>query len=168
VIDASEGALASRVAGRQALIDQHRCVLLATNALDDTQLPPQELLAGYQGQGQAERGVRFLKDPRFLAASLYRKKPARIMALVMVMTVCLLVYAALESRIRTARKDQGATFPTQQGTAVQNPTARWVLHDCGGSQVLLSPGQWPLVLKLTEEQQQLLKLLGTPYERFYR
>jgi transposase len=31
-----DGALAMRVAARQALIDQHRCVILATNALDDT------------------------------------------------------------------------------------------------------------------------------------
>jgi transposase len=168
VIYAIEGALASRVAGRQALIDQHSCFLLATNELDDTQLPPHELLEGYKGQGQAECGFRFLKDPRFLASSLYLKKPERIMALLMVMTVCLLVYAALEYRIRTALKDQGATFPNQKGTPVQNPTARWVFHYLGGIHVLLIPGQWPLVLNLTEEHQQLLKLLGKPYERFYR
>src|SRR2546430_2975008 len=53
VIYAIEGALASRVAVRQALIDQHRGFLLATNDLDDTQLPPHELLEGYKGQGQA-------------------------------------------------------------------------------------------------------------------
>jgi|SRR2546430_10372417 hypothetical protein len=90
------------------------------------------------------------------------------MALLMVMTVCLLVYAALEYRIRNAPQDHGATFPNQQGTPVQNPTARWVFHDFVGIHVLLIPGQWPLVLNLTEEHQQLLKLLGTPYERFYR
>ena len=53
------------------------------------------MLAGYKGQARAERGFRFLKDPQFLASSLYLKKPERIMALLMVMTVCLLVYAAL-------------------------------------------------------------------------
>jgi transposase len=93
--------------------------------MDATQLPPQALLEGYQGQGHAARGFRFLKDPRFLASSLYLKKPERIMALLMVMTVCLLVYAALEYRIRHALQDHGATFPNQQGTPVQNPTARW-------------------------------------------
>jgi transposase len=35
------------------------------------------------------------------------------MALVMVMTLCLLVYAALEYRIRQALKDHAATFPDQ-------------------------------------------------------
>jgi transposase len=83
------GALASSLTVRQTRIDQHSCCILATNALDDTQLSPQELLASSKGQSQAERGFRYLKDPQFFAASLYLKKPERIMALLMVMTVCL-------------------------------------------------------------------------------
>jgi transposase len=43
VVDQLEGALAMRIAARQALIDQHRCFILATNELDDTRLSPQEL-----------------------------------------------------------------------------------------------------------------------------
>ena len=54
------------------------------------------------------------------------------MALLMVMTVCLLVYAALEYRIRTALKEHAATFPDQKGKRIQNPTARWVFHYFGG------------------------------------
>ena len=50
------------------------------------------------------------------------------MALLMVMTVCLLGYAALESRMRTALKEHGATLPDQKGHRIQNPTARWVFH----------------------------------------
>jgi transposase len=163
-----DGALASSLTSRQALIDQHSCFILATNELDDAHPPPQELLEGYTGQVHAERGFRFLKDPQFLASALYLKKPERIMALLMVMTVCLLVYAALEYRIRQALKEQGATFPNQKGQPVQNPTARWVLHYCVGIHLLLLPGQWPLVLNLTEVHQQLLRLLGKPYERLYR
>lgn len=163
-----EGSLASRIAARQALVDRQSCFLLATNEMDATQLPPQALLEGYKGQGHAERGFRFLKDPRFLASSLYLKKPERVMALLMVMTVCLLVYAALEYRIRNALKNHGATFPNQMGTPVQNPTARWVCHYFVGIHVLLIPGHWPLVLNLTEAHQQLFILLGKPYERFYR
>src|SRR5262245_10041301 len=60
------------------------------------------VLDGYKGKAQAERGFRFLKAPQFLASSLSLKKPERIMALLMVMTVCLLVYAALEYQIRAA------------------------------------------------------------------
>jgi transposase len=163
-----EGALAMRIAARQALIEQHSCFILATNELDDTLLSPQELLAGYKGQAWAERGFRFLKDPQFLASSLYLKKPERIMALLMVMTVCLLVYAALEYRIRHALKEHEATFPDQKGKRIQNPTARWVFHCFVGIHVLYLPHQWPIVLNLTEEHQHLLQVLGNRYAWFYR
>jgi transposase len=161
------GGLASSRAARQALIDQHSCFILATNDLDATQLPPQKLLEGYKGQTQVERGFRFLKDPEFLASSLYLKKPERIMALLMVMTVCLLVYAALEYRIRQALQGHDATFPNQQGKRMQNPTARWVFHYFVGIHLLIAPGQWPIVLNLTDEHRNLLQLLGKPYMAFY-
>jgi hypothetical protein len=91
VVSLIEGALASRLATRQALVDRQRCVLWATTALDAPQLPPQALLAGDQGQGHAARGVRFRKEPRFRAASRSLNKPERRMALWRVMTVCGLV-----------------------------------------------------------------------------
>jgi transposase len=162
-----EGALASSLETREALVAQQSCFVLATNELDEAQLPPQAVLAGYKGQQHAERGFRFLKDPRFLASAFYLKKPERLMALLMVMTVCLLVYAALEYRIRTALKDHGATFPNQKGQPVQNPTARWIFHSFVGIHLLLIPGKWPVVLNLTEEHQHLLRLLGQPYMWFY-
>jgi transposase len=162
-----DGALAASLVVRQALVNQQSCFILATNELDATQLPPQEMLEGYKGQVHAERGFRFLKDPTFLASSLYLKKPERIMALLMVMTVCLLVYAALEYRIRKALKDHDATFPHQTGKRIQHPTARWVFHYFVGIHLLCQVGQWPIVLNLTEEHQHLLRLLGLPYMRFY-
>jgi transposase len=161
------GALASSLAAREVLVTQHSCFILATNELDARALSPQQLLDGYTGQKHVERGFRFLKDPLFLASSLYLKKPQRIMALLMVMTVCLLVYAALEYRIRTALKAHQATFPNQTGQPIQNPTARWVFQYFVGIHLLLIPGQWPLVLNLTDTQAHLRRLLGQPYEVFY-
>jgi transposase len=108
-----------------------------------------------------------LKDPQLLASSLSLKKPERIMALLMIMTGCLLVYAALEYRMRTALQDHGATFPDQQGQPVQNPTARGIFHDLVGNHRLSVSGQWPLVLHLTQEHGNLLKLLGQPYMQLY-
>jgi hypothetical protein len=84
------------------------------------------------------------------------------MALLMVMPVFWLVYAALESRIRTALKDHGATFPNSKGQLVQNPTARWVFQYFVGIDVLLIPGEGPLGLNLADEHQRLLRLLGNP------
>lgn len=162
------GALASRLPDRQARVDRQRCLILATNELDEDQLSPQAGLDGYKGQAQAERGFRFLKDPQFLASSLYLKKPQRIMALFMVMTICLLVYAALEYRMRTALKEHGATFPDQTGKRIQNPTARWVFHYFVGIHVLYMPDQGRMVLNLTDEHRHLLELLGKRYAWFYR
>jgi transposase len=162
------GALASRLTDRRARIDQQSCFILATNELDEAQLPTPAVLDGYKGQASAERGFRFLKDPQFLASSLYLKKPERVMALLMVMTVCLLVYAALEYRIRRALQDHGATFPDQKGKRTQYPTARWVFHYFVGIHVLYIPGQGLFVLNLTDEHQHLLQLLGKRYAWFYR
>jgi transposase len=164
----SAGALASRLTDRQRRVDQQSCFILATNELDESQVSAQAVLDGYKGQAQAERGFRFLKDPQFLASSLYLKKPERLMALLMVMTVCLLVYAALEYRIRTALKEQDATFPDQKGKRIQNPTARWVFHSFVGIHVLYIPGQGLMILNLTDEHQHLLQLLGKRYVWFYR
>jgi hypothetical protein len=86
----------------------------------------------------------------------------------MVMTVCLLVYAALEYRIRKALTDHEATFPDQKGKRIHHPTARWVLHYFVGIHVLYIPGQGLFVLNLTDEHQHLLQLLGKRYEWFYR
>jgi transposase len=162
-----EGALASSITARQALVDQHSCVILATNELDDTQLPPQEVWQGDKGQVQSERGFRFLNDPQCFASSLYLKKPERIMALLMVMTVCLLVYAAWEYRIRQELKNHAATFPDHKGKRIQHPTARWVFQYFVGLHMLCQAGQWPMVLNLTEEHQHLLRLLGPPYMWLY-
>ena len=90
------------------------------------------------------------------------------MALLMGMTVCVLVSAAFEYRIRTTLKDEGATFPDQKGRRIQNPTARWVFHDFVGIHVLHIPGQPYIVLNLTEEHLHLLQLLGKRYAWFYR
>ena len=162
-----EGALASSIAAHEALVAQQSCFILATNALDDRTLPPLELLEGYKGQQHVERGFRFLKDPRFLAASLYLKNPERIMALLMVMTVCLLVYAALAYRIRKGLTDSQATFPSQKGQPIQNPTARWVFQYFGGIHLLRIPGEGAFILNLNDQHRQLLRILGHPYEAFY-
>jgi len=45
--------------------------------------------------------------------------------MMMIMTLCLLVYAALEYRIRETLKAHNQTFPNQKGKPITNPTARW-------------------------------------------
>ena len=89
------------------------------------------------------------------------------MALLMVMTVCLLVDAALEYRLRKGLTDAQATFPRQTGPLGQNPTARWVCQYFGGIHLLRIPGEGAFVLNIHDQHRQLLRILGHPSEGCY-
>lgn len=162
-----EGYLATPLDLRDQRLNNKSCFILATNELDEDALPDHEVLAGYQGQASAERGFRFLKDPLFLASSLFLKSPKRIMALMMVMTICLLVYAALQHRIRHSLQQQQQGFPDQKGKSTHSPTARWVFQHFVGVHLLVVDSQQQLALNLKDYHRQLLALLGQRYEAFY-
>src|SRR5262249_18380993 len=49
------------------LVRRKASFLVATNVLDPTQLPDQDLIQTYKDQHSVERGFSFLKTPRFLA-----------------------------------------------------------------------------------------------------
>jgi transposase len=83
--------------------------ILSTNDISES-LGMQALLEHYKSQQSAERGFCFLKSPDFLVSSLFLKKPERIEALLMIMTCCLMDYAALEYLIRTTLKENDAYF----------------------------------------------------------
>ncbi|MBO9497020.1 IS1634 family transposase [Thalassotalea sp. G20_0] len=102
------------------------CFIPGTNELDQNCMNATELLSTYKSQQQVEGGFRFLKSPDFLVSSLYLKKAERIEALLMVMTLCLMVYAAIQHRIRHELKKQSRVFSNQKKKPCQNPTARWV------------------------------------------
>lgn len=167
LVDHREGALAAARAARPARLAPHRGVILATNARAAAPRPPQTLVAGSTGQAHAERGVRFVTEPALLAASCSLKTPERRMALLLVMTGCVLVSAALESRRRQALQGHDATFPNHPGPRVQPPTARWVLHDVVGIHRLMAPGPWPLGWHLTDQPRPLLPLRGKPSMALY-
>lgn len=162
-----EGSMASMLQERIRRIERKSCFILATNQLDCESLSNEELIDAYKDQQKVERGFRFLKDPMFMASTLFLKSPKRIMALMMVMTLCLLVYAALEHRIRKALTEDNKTFPNQKGILITNPTTRWVFQFFGGIHVLVIARMQTLVLNLNEHHVALLKLLGEKYEILY-
>lgn len=143
------------------------CFILATNQLDMTKLSADQLLADYKSQQKVERGFRFLKDPLFLSSSVFLKSPKRIMALTMVMTICLLVYAALEQRIREGLKASKQLFPNQKGVWINRPTVRWIFQCFQNIQVIYFSGASPIVLNLNERHSIILKLLGKPFGKVY-
>ncbi len=143
--------------------------ILASNELDPGSLSDADLLTTYKAQAIPERGFRFLKDPMFLASTLFLKKVERVMALLMVMTVCLLVYAALEYRIRATLRSHDAMLPDQKGKATSRPTARWVFELFLDVHLLLivTDTTQVSVMNLKTELRQLLILLGPAYQRAY-
>lgn len=108
-------------------VEQKSCFILATNT-NENELSSIEILTHYKAQSAVERGFRFLKDPLFFVSSLFIKKPSRIDALLMVMTLSLLVYSIAQRRMRANMKKVKATIPNQINQETATPTLRWVFQ----------------------------------------
>src|SRR5262249_58586545 len=108
----------------------------ATNVLAPTHSSAQELIQTYKAQPRVERGFAFLKDPLFLASSVFVKKPERIVALSLIMVLCLLVYRLAEYRLRDQLAATGQTIPSQVNKPTDRPTMRWVFQCFEGVDLL--------------------------------
>jgi transposase len=146
--------------------DLHKgsCFILASN---DLAHKPEEIIDAYKNQYVVERGFRFLKSPEFLADSLFLKKPQRIEALLMIMTLCLLVYSALEYKIRSTLQEQPPFYPDQKGKPILTPTTRWVFQTFIDVHVLSIDTAQYIVTNIKEYNRQLLTFLGHPYLNMY-
>lgn len=110
--------------------------ILATNDLDEKNYPDIQILKEYKEQQHVENGFRFLKDPWFMVDSVFLKKNTRIEALMMVMTLCLLVYNVAQYKLRQALKEKNETLPNQLGKAIKTPTMRWIFQLMEGAGVV--------------------------------
>lgn len=146
--------------------EQAGLFILATNDLSD-HLDMEGLLATYKSQQAVERGFRFLKSPEFLTSSLFLKKAERIEALLMVMTCSLMIYAALEHRIRQSLQQKGLHFPDMKKKPSQTPTARWVFLCFSGIHELSVDDAPPLIVNLQGAQQTIIEALGERYRVIY-
>jgi transposase len=102
--------------------------ILATNDLDEVALSNTDILREYKEQQNVENGFRFLKDPWFMVDSVFLKSAKRIEALMMIMTLCLLVYNVSQYQLREALKNSNKTIPNQLNKQVKNPTIRWIFQ----------------------------------------
>jgi transposase len=146
--------------------------LVATNVLDPAQLPDQELIQTYKEQHSVERGFRFLKDPLFLASSVFVKKPSRIVALSLVMVLCLLIYRLAEHRLRTQLATTGQTVPSQLKQATDRPTMRWMFQCFEGISLVgftlpNGPQHWDIA-GLEPLHEQVVASLGTSCAKLYK
>jgi transposase len=157
-----QGKLVPSEARKDELVKKKSFFIVATNELDEERLSEQELLKSYKGQSKVERGFRFMKDPWFVASSLFLENEKRIMAMLMVMTLCLMVYAALQYRIRQGLQAGGRSYPDQKGKPTQRPTARWIFQSFEGIHVLHTEQQH-VVLNMKEHHRTVV----SGYEQLY-
>jgi transposase len=146
------------------------CFIVGTNELENEVLSDQELVRTYKDQGGVERGFRFLKDPLFLASSVFVKKPERIIALSLIMVLCLLVYRLAEYRLRVRLAETEQTIPDQVHKPTARPTMRWVFQCFEGIELLhvqTSNTSLTIVLRLGSVHRLILALLEPLYEKIY-
>lgn len=148
------------------VVEQKSCFVLATN-IDKGVLPPEALLKHYKAQSEVEKGFRFLKDPLFFVSSLFIKKPSRIDALLMVMTLSLLVYSIAQRRMRANMKKLEATIPNQINQEIPNPTLRWVFQCFEGINLLEYDDEIHLD-GFNELREKIIKLIGGHALKLYK
>jgi transposase len=153
-----------------ALAKQKAAFIVATNIVDAGRLTAEQVISIYKEQGGVERGFRFLKDPLFLASSIFVKKPERVIALSFVMVLCLLVYRLAEHLLRSQLAVTEQTVPNQVNKPTNRPTMRWIFQCFEGIDLLhISSGsrRQTQVLGLQPLHQRVLRLLGPTFSQFY-
>ncbi len=150
-------------------IDEEKCepyyrkagrFVLGTNDLSKQELTAQALLQTYKEQQDVERGFRFIKDPCFQLNQIFLKKPERIEALMMIMTLCLMIYNLGQYDLRENLKAQKKTLPNQKGKEINNPTLRWVFQMMRSIHVAHYPGQAAETLGLNDRKLHIIEAFG--------
>ena len=140
--------------------------VLATNQLDHTQLPSEKILDQYKAQQNVEGGFRFLKDPWFMLDSFFVKTRERIEALMMVMTLCLMLYNFAQYRVRKTLNETDETLPNQLGKKIKNPTVKWLFQCMEGIAVIKNEAL-ALITNLDDLRCRIIKLFGVTACQIY-
>jgi transposase len=154
----------------EAQIKQQASFILATNVIDEQKLLNEEVYLKYKEQNGVERGFRFLKDPLFLASSIFVKKPERVIALSFIMVMCLLVYRLAEHQLRRQLLAMQQTVPNQVNKPTDRPTMRWIFQCFEGIDLLyirMGAQAKTQILGLQPLHQRILRLLGPPFCHYY-
>ncbi|MBP9682947.1 MAG: IS1634 family transposase [Bacteriovorax sp.] len=122
-------------------------------------------------QSATERGFRFIKGNEFQVSSIFLKKPERIEALMMIMTLSLMIYGLAEHFLRQALSESGDSIPNQLKKPTSKPTMAWVCHLFRGVQVLTISfdecHQRELVSNLNEVTRRIILHFGKVAETIY-
>jgi len=125
------------------------------------------MLDEYKAQQSCERGFRFIKDPLFLADTVFVKNPKRIETMGFLMGVCLLVYSLGQRMLRRELQKRGEKVKNQLGKATDKPTLRWIFQVLQGIHLVRIHGQSHLS-NLTEEILDILQYFSIYCQNYYR
>lgn len=169
---AIEGEVLTNESEVSRLLQHKGKFILATNQLDEKILPDESILSEYKEQNSVERGFAFLKDPWFMVSSIYLKSRNRISALMMVMTLCLLVYNFAQYKVRKALRDANETLPNQVKKQIKNPTLKWLFLTMEGIAVVnvetkVNSFKKGFVSNLTPVRKKIISLFGVSAENIY-
>jgi transposase len=142
--------------------------ILATNDLNNPDMDEATMLSTYKEQQGVERGFRFIKDPLFHLNGVFLKKPERIDALMMVMTLCLMVYNAGQYQVRKELEVQEESILSQVGKPTKKPTLRWIFQKMSGIHRVHIPGQDSCLTGLNKEKEKILRLFGPEVCQVYK
>lgn len=142
---------------KQAVTQELRYVIATTDT--KRQWSMAELLSTYHRQSAIERMWRVSKDPKILINAIYLKKPSRITALIWLLAVALLVFAATEYKLRQSAEAKGikeVNLVTEQKreltiTQAAINAARQQQKNRGGNRQLQSSGKKQLPAEITKE-----------------
>lgn len=138
--------------------------ILATNQLDRGVLSDADILAEYKKQSKTESGFKFIKDDTFEVASIFLKKSTRISALMMVMTLCLMVYALAQHRLRKKLQEAEDTLPNQSNKPTESPSMKWVYRLFQGVHIMvftLDGQRKNIVTNIDPLRQKIIRHFGT-------
>ena len=144
--------------------------ILATNELDPETLPDTAMLKEYNEQSKTEKGFRFIKDDTFEVSSIFLKKPERITALMMVMTLCLMVYGFAEYKLRQSLLAAQDTLPNQMNKPTQQPTMKWIyrlFHGVSLIRVRVEQHTQEIVINLTPTLRKIIQYFGSYALKIY-
>lgn len=144
--------------------------VLASNDISNSSVPHRfsndELLNEYKQQQSSERGFRFLKDPLFVASSIFVKTARRVATLAMIMALCLLVYSIGQRMLRKNLEEAEEFLDNQLGKPTQRPTLRWIFQCFQAVHVIWFNGV-QVISNLTSARKKVLKYFSLACQKYY-
>jgi transposase len=143
--------------------------ILSTNQMDKNALSDADILMEYKAQSSTEGGFKFIKDDTFELDSVFLKTPSRISALMMVMTLCLMVYGVSQYDLWLALKKSKKTLPNQKRKPTDAPRMKWIYYLFTGVHELtvnIGDTTKTLVINMNELRKEIIGYFGGTLQEF--